>query len=79
MNKAKWPKTLRNACLAGFCLMTLVIGGAASIFPAHTQEWLAEQIPGAEYVIFGAEEGGSHFMFYENPEKFNAVVEGFLD
>jgi len=60
------------------CLPTLVIGGAASIFPAHTQEWLAEQIPGAEYVIFGAEEGGSHFMFYENPEKFNAVVEGFL-
>lgn len=60
------------------CLPTLVIGGAASIFTAHTQEWLAEHIPGAEYIIFGAEEGGSHFMFYENPEKFNAVVEGFL-
>ena len=30
MNKAKWPKTLRNACLAGFCLMTLVISGCAS-------------------------------------------------
>jgi len=59
-------------------LPTLVVGGHASIFPAHTQEWLAEQIPGAECVIFDADEGGSHFMFYENPEKFNAVVEAFL-
>lgn len=59
-------------------LPTLVVGGTASIFTARTQEWLAEQIPGAECVIFGADEGGSHFMFYENPAKFNAVVEDFL-
>ena len=59
-------------------LPTLVVGGNASIFPAHTQEWIAEQIPGAECVIFAADEGGSHFMFYENPAKFNAVVEAFL-
>ena len=59
-------------------LPTLVVGGHASIFPAHTQEWIAEQIPGAECVIFDAGEGGSHFMFYENPAKFNAVVETFL-
>ena len=59
-------------------LPTLVVGGHASIFPAHTQEWIAEQIPGAECVIFDAGEGGSHFMFYENPAKFNAVVNAFL-
>ena len=59
-------------------LPTMVVGGDASAFPAHTQRWLAEQIPGAECVIFGADEGGSHFVFYENPEKFNAVVEAFL-
>ncbi|MBT3626700.1 MAG: alpha/beta hydrolase [Rhodospirillaceae bacterium] len=59
-------------------LPTLVVGGDVSIFSARSQHWLAEQIPGAECVIFGADEGGSHFMFYENPEKFNAVVEGFL-
>ncbi|MDA0229232.1 MAG: alpha/beta hydrolase [Proteobacteria bacterium] len=59
-------------------LPTLVVGGHASIFPAHTQEWIAEQIPGAECVIFGASEGGSHFMFYENPAKFNTVVNAFL-
>jgi non-heme chloroperoxidase len=59
-------------------LPTLVVGGHASMFPAHTQEWIAEQIPGAECVIFAADDGGSHFMFYENPAKFNAVVEAFL-
>jgi non-heme chloroperoxidase len=59
-------------------LPTLVIGGEASFFPPHTQQWIAEQIPGAECVIFGAEEGGSHFMFFENPEKFNAAVGDFL-
>lgn len=59
-------------------LPTLVIGGDASVFSAHTQHWLAEQILGAECIIFGADEGGSHFMFYENPEKFNALVEAFL-
>jgi pimeloyl-ACP methyl ester carboxylesterase len=59
-------------------LPTLVVGGRASIFPAHTQEWIAERIPGAECVIFAAEEGGSHFMFYENPAKFNAAVNAFL-
>ena len=64
--------------IATIGLPTLVIGGDASIFPAHTQHWLAEQIRGAECVIFDAEEGGSHFMFFENPKKFNAVVEDFL-
>ena len=59
-------------------LPTLVVGGRASIFPAHMQEWIAEQIPGAECVIFDAGEGGTHLMFYENPAKFNAVVETFL-
>ena len=60
-------------------LPTLVVGGHASIFPAHTQEWIAEQIPGADCVIFDAGEGGSHFMFYENPAKFNAAVNAFLN
>jgi pimeloyl-ACP methyl ester carboxylesterase len=64
--------------IATIRLPTLVVGGDASIFPAHTQHWLAEQIRGAECVIFGAEEGGSHFMFFENQKKFNAVVEDFL-
>jgi non-heme chloroperoxidase len=61
---------IRNPCL--------VIGGEASIFPAQSQRWIAAQIPGAEVEIFEAEEGGSHFMFIENPERFNARVAAFL-
>jgi len=60
-------------------LPTLVFGGElASIFPPQAAAWIAAQIPGAELSIFTAAEGGSHFMFWENPEKFNAVLRRFL-
>lgn len=60
-------------------LPTLVFGGElASIFPPQAAAWIAAQIPGAELSIFGRDEGGSHFMFWENPEKFNAVLRRFL-
>ena len=42
------------------------------------------EIPGAGIankavaIRLDAGEGGSHFMFYENPAKFNAVVNAFL-
>jgi pimeloyl-ACP methyl ester carboxylesterase len=57
---------------------TLVIGGEVSIFPAAGVEWVAQQIPGATVRIFSADEGGSHFMFWENPELFNDTVRDFL-
>lgn len=57
---------------------SLVIAGGGNIFPSDGIEWIASQIPGAKQVTFSAEEKGSHFMFWENPEKFNSVVEGFL-
>ena len=57
---------------------TLVITGKASFFPLKSQEWIAKQIKGAKLEVFEAEEGGSHFMFLENPEKFNKVVGEFL-
>lgn len=60
-------------------LPTLVFGGElASIFPPQAAAWIAAQIPGAELSIFSAAECGSHFMFWENPEKFNAVLRRFL-
>ena len=31
----------------------------------------------AKVEIFGADEGGSHFMFMENPDKFNRVAMNF--
>ena len=59
-------------------LPSLVVGAEASIFSAESQIWIADQIPGAEVEIFKADEGGLHFMCYENPAKFNALVDAFL-
>ena len=60
-------------------LPSLVVGAEASLAPASSIRWIAEQIPGAILEIFGADEGGSHFMFAENPEKFNRVVLDILE
>jgi non-heme chloroperoxidase len=59
-------------------LPSLVVGGAKSIFSAESQEWIASVNPNARVTIFAEEEGGGHFMFYENPNRFNAEVAGFL-
>jgi pimeloyl-ACP methyl ester carboxylesterase len=60
-------------------LPTLVVSGAlGTIFPPESQVWIAARIPGSTLAIFSAEERGSHFMFWENPEKFNAVVRAFV-
>ncbi len=69
-----WRDVIQNIRLP-----TLVVGARESIFSAESQEWIAAQIPGAEVVIFEANEGGSHFMFYENPTKFNALLDAFLE
>ena len=59
-------------------LPTLVFGGRASFFSPESQEWVASCNPNARASIFEAEEGGAHFMFYENAPRFNAEVEAFL-
>ncbi len=59
-------------------LPTLIIGGEASIFSVDALKWIHTQIRGSQLEIFSEEEGGSHFMFFENPKKFNAIVEKFL-
>lgn len=64
--------------IAAIDLPTLVIGAEASIFSAASQRWIAEVIPGAQVDIFPADEGGSHFMFFENPARFNERVSEFL-
>lgn len=58
---------------------TLVIGAEGSIFTTQSQRWIAAQIPGAEVEIFEADDGGSHFMFFQNPKRFNAGVAAFLE
>jgi non-heme chloroperoxidase len=57
---------------------TLVVAGEGSFFNYTGVEWIAKQIPGSKVKIFGKNEGGSHFMFWENAEGFNRVVEEFL-
>jgi pimeloyl-ACP methyl ester carboxylesterase len=55
-----------------------VIAGELSIFPHAGVEWVASQISSAKHYTLSAEEKGSHFMFWENPERFNSVVESFI-
>jgi non-heme chloroperoxidase len=58
-------------------LPTLVVGGKASLVPWKSQVWIGSQIKGARTEIFEEAEGGAHFMFIENPEKFNRLVKEF--
>jgi len=59
-------------------LPTLVVGGKASPVPLQSQIWIHGQITGSQLEIFQEEEGGSHFMFLEGPEKFNRIVADFI-
>ncbi|WP_009630182.1 alpha/beta fold hydrolase [Synechocystis sp. PCC 7509] len=57
---------------------TLIIGGRKSIIPWRSQVWINQSIPDSELEIFEEAEGGGHFMFIENPEKFNRRILQFL-
>jgi non-heme chloroperoxidase len=57
---------------------TLVVGGKASLVGWKSQVWIGKQIPGARTEIFETEDGGNHFMFMENPVKFNRIVKEFM-
>jgi pimeloyl-ACP methyl ester carboxylesterase len=86
----KFPRTLAAELLADNVIQdwrglieqirhpTLVFGGAGSIRPAKSQRWIADTIPGAELEVVPADEGGNHFLFYENPTRFNERVVRFL-
>ena len=86
----KMPRGYAAKLLADHCIQdwrdviprisvpTLVVGGEASFFPPDSQLWIGRQISGAQVTVFGADEGGSHFMFLENPAFFNEVVAQFI-
>jgi non-heme chloroperoxidase len=59
-------------------LPTLVIAGRVSLIPWKSVAWIAKQIPGAQLEIFEENEGGNHFMFLENPTKFNQILSTFV-
>lgn len=56
----------------------LIISGDDSLNDASGIAWAATQIPDAKSRIFTSEEKGSHFMFWENPDLFNSVIEDFV-
>jgi non-heme chloroperoxidase len=60
-------------------LPTLVVGGRISLMPWKGVSWVGTTIPGARLEIFEADEGGQHFMFLENPDKFNRLVAELID
>ena len=57
---------------------SLYIAGEASFVPMTATKWAAEQTPGARFESIGGHEGGNHFMFVENPDRFNRLVLDFL-
>jgi len=59
-------------------LPTLVVGAEASIIFAESKVWAADHIPDVEVEIFSTDKDAAHFMCYENPTKFNALVGAFL-
>ncbi|WP_298773654.1 alpha/beta hydrolase [uncultured Shewanella sp.] len=59
-------------------LPTLIIVGRGSPTPVSSQEWMNQTIKDSQLVIFEVEEGGKHFTFIENPDKFNRAVAQFI-
>jgi pimeloyl-ACP methyl ester carboxylesterase len=57
---------------------TLIVGGRVSVVPWKSQVWINNQIKGSQLAIFEENEGGNHFMFMENPDKFNKIVRDFM-
>ena len=57
---------------------TLVVGAKTSLVGWKSQQWIGSQIPGSRVEIFEEAEGGNHFMFMENSEKFNRIVKEFI-
>lgn len=68
-----WRGTIKRVRLP-----TLVIGAEGSTHKVSVITWIASQIPGARLKIFSRQEGGSHFMFIENPKLFNETVSNFI-
>jgi non-heme chloroperoxidase len=60
-------------------LPTLIISGRASgATPWKSQQWIHHQIKSSQLEVFEEAEGGQHFMFIENPEKFNRAIIKYL-
>jgi non-heme chloroperoxidase len=47
---------------------TLVIGGRVSKIPVKITQGIHEAVPSSSFVVFEADEGGGHAMFWEGPQ-----------
>lgn len=56
----------------------IVNGEVSNITPPPAAQWEAEHIAGSRLHVFSEADGGSHFMFWENPTKFNKLVTDFI-
>ena len=63
---------------SGITVPTLIVGAEGSQVPWQAQKWIHEQIQGSEFELFKESDIVKHFIFYENPEKFNSIVTNFL-
>jgi non-heme chloroperoxidase len=60
-------------------LPTLIITSRASgATSLKSQQWIHHQIKHSRFEVFEEAEGGQHFMFIENPEKFNRTIIKYL-
>lgn len=57
---------------------TLVVSGRGSHVPWQSQAWIHERIAGSQIAFVEENERGRHFMYMENPAKFNALVRTYL-
>ena len=63
--------------LDGYRVPTLVIAGSKDVlFAPETLREVADVIPGAEFVQF---DGAGHSTYFEQPDRFNATVEEFIE
>lgn len=57
---------------------TIFVGGKVSNVPYKCVQWQQTQVAGSQLRIFEESEGGSHFMFIQNPTAFNSLVRTFI-
>lgn len=58
------------------CPALVAFGRDPKLTPPEAGAWIAEQIPGARFEVF---ERSSHCPFYEEAERFNAVITAWAD
>jgi pimeloyl-ACP methyl ester carboxylesterase len=56
----------------------LVIGGRVSKVPWQIAHKMHESLADSRFVLFEADEGGGHAMFWQGPEKYNNAVRDFM-